>query len=90
MTAPPQEGTQLALYQTRWCPYCMRVQRAIEEMGLDVEVRDLRKDRQWERELVQARGRRTVPVLRITDAQGRDEWLPESLDIIQWLRQNYQ
>ena len=41
-----------------------------------------------------ARGRGTVPVLRIVEGEGegdgaRDEWMPESRDIVSWLRREY-
>jgi glutaredoxin len=87
MSSPPP---RLALYSSRWCPYCMRVWSAVRALGVEVEDRDLGQDARWERELYAARGRHTVPVLRITDDQGRDEWMPESADIIAWLRRHYE
>jgi DNA segregation ATPase FtsK/SpoIIIE-like protein len=37
------------------------------------------------RDLVEARGVKTVPVLRIRHPEGRDEWMPESADIVRYL-----
>lgn len=77
---------RLALYHYPSCPYCQRVFRALDELGLAVERRDIHQDRAALRELVAARGRQTVPVLRIEHEDGRVEWMPESLDIIAYLR----
>ena len=52
------------------------VQSAIVRMGIDVELRDIFEISQHRDDLIEARGRATVPVLRIT-APGADErWLP--------------
>jgi glutaredoxin 2 len=38
---------------------------------------------------VEATGRRTVPVLRIEHDDGRVEWMPESADIVDYLRERF-
>lgn len=88
---PAEEpGTdQLALYYFDGCPFCMRVRRAIDELGLAVELRDIYADRKDLEELREARGRTTVPVLRITGADGEDRWMPESADIVRYLQASY-
>ena len=63
----------------------MRVRGAITKLGLDVELRDIRMDPRHRADLVAARGRTTVPVLRIETAAG-DEWMPESRDIVRYLQ----
>ena len=78
----------LALYMTPYCPFCHRVQRAIERLGIDVELRDIFADSAHRDALVGARGRATVPVLRIATDEG-DRWMPESRDIIRYLDQTY-
>jgi len=75
---------KLSLYQYESCYYCRKVRAALAELGLEIEVRDIHRDRRWLTELVEARGRRTVPVLRIETDEGV-EWMPESEDIIQFL-----
>lgn len=75
----------LALYYFDGCPWCMRVQRTLDRLGVQVEMRNTLRDRKHLDDLVAARGRRTVPVLRITHPDGRDEWLPESADIVEYL-----
>lgn len=78
-------GPRLALYRFRSCIYCVYVERAIAHLGLEVEIRDIDKDPQAFQELVGARGRKTVPVLRIEEQDGHVEWLPESRDIVRYL-----
>ncbi|MXX15849.1 MAG: glutaredoxin [Gammaproteobacteria bacterium] len=75
----------LTLYARGGCWYCHSVLRAIERLGLDVEVRNIWESEEAARELLQATGRLTVPVLRIHDAGGDIRWLPESADIIRYL-----
>ncbi len=79
----------LALYYTPTCPYCVRVLRVIDELGVEVELRDVWADRRYRAELVEARGRATVPVLRCTSAN-RDRWMPESADIVRYLRARFE
>ena len=40
-------------------------------------------------ELRDARGRTTVPVLRITSPDGNERWMPESSDIVRYLQTSY-
>jgi len=76
---------KLALYHHEGCGPCWRVRRAIDELGLDVELRHILLEPQRRRELIQNRGRATVPVLRIEDESGVI-WMPESRDIVEYLR----
>ncbi len=78
-------GPRLALYHRPDCIYCARVRRAIDALGLEVELRDVDRDPEHERALVAARGRARVPVLRIDGADASTEWLPESAEIVRWL-----
>lgn len=83
------KGDHLALYHFDGCGYCSRVRRAIEELGIDVELRNIFDNPDHMDSLSAARGRRTVPVLRITSPDGEDRWLPESTEIIRYLRETY-
>ena len=56
----------------------------IEALGLEVRMCDVR-DEGHRAALVQARGRATVPVLRIHREGTDDKWMPESVDIIRYL-----
>ncbi len=84
---PPTE--RLALYHYATCGFCRWVRSVIDELGLDVELRDIHRDPQHMADLVAARGRRTVPVLRREQPDGTVEWLPESRDIIAYLHRTY-
>ena len=76
---------RLALYYSQGCAYCHRVLAAIERLDLDVELRDIFAEPADRHDLVAARGRGTVPVLRITAPDGSDRWMPESRDIVRYL-----
>ena len=83
------EASDLSLYVYEGCGYCVRVLRALGRLGVRVEVRDIDEEPRYEAELVAARGRRTVPVLRISPPGGREEWLPESADIVAYLERRF-
>ena len=87
--SPTATSDTLALYHFDGCGFCTIVRRAIDELGLDVELRNIWDDPEHRRALAQARGRTTVPVLRITTPDGEDRWMPESRDIIRYLKQMY-
>jgi glutaredoxin len=89
--APTQTPTKdkLTLYHFPSCPFCARVRAAIDRLGLDVELRDIRTDAKHWDDLVAARGRGTVPVLKIDSPDGTERWMPESADIIRYLDKTY-
>lgn len=80
---------RLSLYYMPSCPFCQRVLRAMDRMGLDIELRDINEEPGYRDELIEARGRATVPVLRIDGEDGHTRWMPESLDIIDYLERTY-
>ena len=88
---PAEEPTQdhLSLYYFDGCPFCTRVRRAIDALGIDVELRNIYEEPSYLGELREARGWTTVPVLRITTAHGDDRWMPESTDIVRYLQASY-
>lgn len=73
----------LALYVRPGCGYCEDVRDALRALDMQVEERDVAQDAEHLAALMAARGRATVPVLRI----GEDRWLPESQEIIDYLHQ---
>lgn len=81
--------SDLILYHYDWCPFCVRVRRVVERLGISLEERNIITHREYRQELAQARGRATVPVLRIRNEGGEDEWMPESRDIIRYLEQRF-
>ncbi|MFN3203022.1 MAG: glutaredoxin family protein [Bradymonadia bacterium] len=88
MTDQTPKTDHLALYAYPTCPFCRRVSKAIDDLGLEVEYRNIHQDRAAYQALLQARGRGTVPVLRI-DGEGGDTWMPESADIVDYLYKEF-
>ena len=79
------EQDKLILYYLSTCPFCSMVLANIERLGVEVELREIFEDSQYRDELVEARGRATVPVLRINSPDGSERWMPESRDIVRYL-----
>ena len=79
----------LSLYHFEGCPYCQRVRDAMRRLGIQIELRDVRADAQHMGDLRAATGRSTVPVLRIEEDGGQVRWMPESLDIVAYLEQQF-
>ena len=82
------ENPRLSLYYFDYCPFCMRVVHAAKKLGVQLEMRDIHGDRKHLDDLMAARGRATVPVLRI-EGGGQDQWMPESRDIIRYLQERF-
>ncbi len=80
---------KLSLYCRDWCGACFIVKRYIKKLGLNIEIRDICKQPERFNELVAARGRGTVPVLRRDLSDGRSDWMPESRDIVHYLVEKY-
>jgi len=76
---------KLYLYHYDGCLFCWRVKRVIKKLGIDVELRDIWESGEYRQQLLGARGRQTVPVLLEVDVDGRQQWIPESSDIIAYL-----
>ena len=80
---------KLALYHFNGCPFCSMVRSAIDRVGINVELRDIFQDSQYRDDLIEARGRATVPVLHITSPNGEERWMPESRDIVHYLDKTF-
>lgn len=76
---------ELVLYISPLCGFCHYVMSAIQQLGLDVEIRNIAANRSDLEDLYNARGRATVPVLRIISPEG-EQWMPESRDIVRYLQ----
>jgi len=87
--ADDPNADRLALYHFDSCPFCIRVRSVIDALGIDVEFRNIYADPAYLEELRNARGRTTVPVLRITSVDGEERWMPESADIVRYLQASY-
>ena len=76
---------KLALYESAWCPFCERVSRTIEQLGLAIQRCDTGQA-EHAQALVAGGGKRMVPCLRIETAPDEYFWLYESADIMAYLR----
>ena len=83
------ESRQLALYQFRACPFCIKVRKEIARLGLNIETRDAQHDPKRRQELEQGGGKIKVPCLLITHDDGGEEWLYESDVINTWLHERF-
>jgi len=84
-----EDARGLSLYGYPQCPFCARVLRAIDSIGLEIPLRNTMHEPSHREALLAAMGRGTVPVLRIEDDEGRVEWLPESADIVRYLAEKF-
>lgn len=83
------QAEDLALYYFSACPYCRRVLAALESLDVQVELRNIRAEPAFREALRAVRGRTTVPVLRISGEGGEDRWMPESRDIVAYLKERF-
>ena len=76
---------KLELYYYPECPYCRKVLRAIDDLGLtnDIELKNIHADESARQTLISVGGKQQVPCLFINGAP-----LYESSDIVDWLTQN--
>lgn len=84
-----EKAKNMTLYQFYLCPFCVKVRRMIYQMNVTIEMRDIKKQPAFEKELIEGGGKRKVPCLRI-QLDGKDEWLYESSDINTYLKSQFQ
>ena len=84
-----KQTQNMALYQFKQCPFCVKTRRQIHRLALDIEKRDARNDSQWNKELISDGGKYQVPCLKITADDGSVEWLYESTEINQFLNEKF-
>ena len=73
-----------SLYYTDSCPFCHRVMDAVNGMSIGLELRNVQNNASHRKALQNQGGRMMVPCLRI-EADGQDQWMYESSDIIRYL-----
>ena len=81
-----QEVSNLVLYQFKTCPFCIKVKRSNKRLSLNIETRDAQHNPTHREELLQGGGQIKVPCLKIIDDNGKDSWMYESDDILQYLQ----
>ncbi len=65
------------------CPFCVKVERFMEEEGIEIPTVNIEEDRDAMRKLIDEGGKRQVPCL-----YHDGEYLYESDDIIEFLKEN--
>ncbi|MBE9538298.1 MAG: glutathione S-transferase N-terminal domain-containing protein [Proteobacteria bacterium] len=80
-----EQTGNLALYQYKACPFCVKVRREMKRQSLNIETRDAKRSEAVKQELLAGGGLLKVPCLRIENNQGQVQWMYESTDIIDYL-----
>ncbi|MCK4863935.1 MAG: glutathione S-transferase N-terminal domain-containing protein [Gammaproteobacteria bacterium] len=84
-----KEVNNLALYQFKTCPFCIKVKRNNKRLSLKIETRDAQHNPIYRKELLQGGGEIKVPCLRIVDDKGNDSWMYESDEIMKYLQDRF-
>ena len=74
----------MLLHQFESCPYCKRVRRELDELGLDYETREVPKDKSKRTTIKELSGQLKVPVL-----EDGDTVVNDSKVIVDYLQENY-
>ena len=77
----------LELYELPGCPYCAKVKRKLDELGLEYVSHEVPGDHARRDEVMAVSGQTGVPVL--VDTDHGIEGLPESDDIVAHLERTY-
>jgi hypothetical protein len=83
------ECLDLALYQFKTCPFCVKVRREMRRLSLNIPLLDAQGDGPVRADLIRGGGKAMVPCLKYTNAQGESEWMYESAQIIQYLNTRF-
>lgn len=78
----------LTLYQLEACPFCVKVRREMLRLGLNVRMRDIRRDEKAAAELIAGGKLDQAPCLRIESSSGV-QWMYESSVINEYLAKNF-
>jgi glutaredoxin len=85
-----EASKDLALYQFKACPFCIKVRKEIARLGLNIETRDAQHDPEHRAALEAGGGRIKVPCLKIQQEDGSERWLYESGEIKAWLQERFE
>ena len=85
-----EASKNLALYQFKACPFCIKVRKEIAWLGLNIETRDAQHDPEHRAALEAGGGQIKVPCLKIHQEDGSDRWLYESDEIKAWLQERFE
>lgn len=74
----------LTLYHFTSCPYCQKVFRCVQELGLNIPMKNIRESDAARQELIAIGGKQQVPCL-VIDGKA----MYESDDIVKWLKGHF-
>ncbi len=77
----------LELYELDGCPYCAKVTRKLDELGLEYDSHMVPRSHDERTEVQEVSGQTGVPVL--VDNEHGVEGMPESDDIVEYLEETY-
>lgn len=77
----------LELYELEGCPYCAKVKRKLDELGLEYESHMVARSHGNRDEVEAISGQTGVPVL--IDNENGIDGMPESDDIVEYLEETY-
>jgi len=77
----------LELYELEGCPYCAKVTKKLDELGLEYDSHMVPRSHGERTEVEEASGQTGVPVL--VDPEHGVEGMPESDDIVEYLEETY-
>lgn len=80
------ECRDLALYQYKTCPFCMKVRHEMARLSLNIKRIDAQPPGVDRDALTHEGGQTKVPCLKITDTAGKSQWLYDSNKIIGYLQ----
>jgi len=72
------------LYTKEYCPFCVRVRQAMDQLSVEMEIRDINDNDDDRLRLIEGGGKQQVPCLFFKDTK---EWMYESDDIIEFIRE---
>ena len=79
----------LALYEFKTCPFCIKVRQAMRRLSLNIEKRDAQHNQEHRNTLLTHGGSSKVPCLQITKDNGDVVWMYESKNIIRYLQEQF-
>ncbi|WP_286975698.1 glutaredoxin domain-containing protein [Pseudomonas sp.] len=86
--AVEQIAANLALYQFKACPFCVKTRRTLHKLNVPVVLRDAKNNEQDRQALLEQGGKIQVPCLRIEE-NGESKWLYESKAINAYLEERF-
>lgn len=82
-----EQPENFTLYHYDICPFCAKTRRAIDELGFDIELKNIETNHKHRIDLHQGGQKTQVPCLCIKESNGDTQWLYESDAIINYLAQ---